>query len=444
MIHEKYLAIEERINQIPKFAKKNTLDNTRLFLKLLQKEGVDGLREIEKKIVHVAGTNGKGSVCNYTRELLLEDGFAVGMFISPHLVTTRERIVVNDSMISEEVFVQAYEKVLGVYEKYAHIVQHPTYFEFLFLMGMTVFAKSKLDYVILETGMGGRLDATNVFVHPALTIITEIGMDHCQYLGDTLERIAMEKAGIIKEGVPLVCMSKKEKINHLIKDVAAKREAPCFFVDKSTLEVENITNKGIDFSYFSIYYNTVKLTILTPALYQLENVSLALRGHEILVNREIVHPEKMKKAVLRAHWKARMEEVAEGVYLDGAHNVDGIEAFLETVSYMYTEGRKILIFSVVDDKNYEEMIKMLAKSDLFHVYYVVELKSSRGLDDQTIYDRFSQYTSQIIYVHNSTKDALSEAFSIKGENDLIFVVGSLYLAGEVLHLLEEEDHNDQF
>lgn len=439
-----YTQQEEYINSITKFAKKNTLDNTRRFLALMEQEGASGLKDIEKKVIHVAGTNGKGSVCNYLRELLLADAYSVGMFISPHLITTRERIVIGDEMVSEEEFSDAFEFVMQTYEAHQDEVLHPTFFEFLFLMGMYIFAGKELDFIILETGMGGRLDATNVFGKPALTIITEIGLDHCQYLGDTIEKIAMEKAGIIKNEVPLVSLSKKESVYQILKEEAEKKNAPCHFVEKSMVKALNITNKSIDFSYFSIYYNTVNLSVLTPAVYQLENVSLALKGHEILVPRQRSGPEQIKMALKRAHWQARMEEVAEGVFIDGAHNVDGIDAFLETVSHMHTEGSRKLVFSVVDDKNYKEMIKRLAKPGFFDVYYIAGLETSRGLSDQLIADLFSQYTDKKIRVHEDVSGALKEAFSEQKENDLIYVVGSLYLAGEVKHLLELEDHNDQF
>lgn len=441
-IYQTYEEQENYINSIPKFTKKNTLQNTKDFLNLLIQNGNKELSTIQNKIIHVAGTNGKGSTCNYLRELLLADAYSVGMFISPHLVTTRERIVIGGEMVSEEEFGDAFAIVLNTFHQNEDKVLHPTFFEFLFLMGMVIFAKKDLDFIILETGMGGRLDATNVFDKPRLTIITEIGLDHCQYLGETIEKIAMEKAGIIKQGVPLVSLSRKPEVMQILQEEAQKKGAVCHFVDKTMLKDVNITHKGIDFSFYSIYYNNVDLFISTPAVYQLENVLLALTGHELLCQKEVSGREKMRLALRRAHWQARMDEIADGVYLDGAHNVDGIEAFLETVLHLHTEGKRFLIFSVVDDKDYEEMIKLLAQSSLFDVYYIAGLETTRGLKSQKIFDQFSHFTNQKIRVFDETSSALYEAFSEKTEKDLIYVVGSLYLAGEVKRLLQKEDKND--
>ena len=180
-----YTEAEQYINHIQKFAKKNTLSHTRMYLQAL------GIEEetFAGRIIHVAGTNGKGSVCNYLTNLLLAEGFHVGTFISPHLVHMRERIRLDNRMIPEAEFVTAYEAVRQVIDAHAgqEAWYHPTFFEFLFLMAMYIYKEKMPDYLVLETGLGGRLDATNVFSKPVLTIITEIGLDHCQYLGDTKE-----------------------------------------------------------------------------------------------------------------------------------------------------------------------------------------------------------------------------------------------------------------
>lgn len=184
----------EYILDVPKFTKKNDMSDTKRFLKKLKNP------EKDMKIIHIAGTNGKGSVCAYLCSVLKEAGFLTGMFTSPHLVDIRERFRIGGEMISEEqflqVFLQVYENIDGDY--------HPTFFEYLFFMAILLFKKAKVDYCILETGLGGRLDATNAVEKKEISIITEIGFDHMEYLGSTLTEIAGEKAGIIKENTPVV------------------------------------------------------------------------------------------------------------------------------------------------------------------------------------------------------------------------------------------------
>ncbi len=182
-----YAKATQYIDDIPRFAGKNTVEDTGRLLSLLVGN------DMQSRIVHVAGTNGKGSVCAYLRSILMESGRSVGMFISPHLETMRERISINGEWISEEEFGHVFDKVkAGIGEAEKQGLSHPSFFEYLFLMAMYYFYEKKPDIIILETGLGGRLDATNCIRKPAVCIITEIGYDHMQYLGDTLEEIATE------------------------------------------------------------------------------------------------------------------------------------------------------------------------------------------------------------------------------------------------------------
>ena len=194
------------ILEIPKFTKKNSLEHTKDFLRIL------GNPEKGKKIIHVAGTNGKGSVCAYMQSLLLTEKKTVGFFTSPHLVKMNERIRIDGEEISDEMFLSTFDIVFAAVQKMkADGKPHPTFFEFLFAMAMTAFADSGVEYIILETGLGGRLDATNAIDVPFLTIITSISLDHTEILGETIEEIAAEKAGILKRDVPIIYIGKEEK-----------------------------------------------------------------------------------------------------------------------------------------------------------------------------------------------------------------------------------------
>ena len=187
------------IEEIPKFTKKHSLDHTREFLKRL------GDPALDRKIIHVAGTNGKGSVCAYIKAILTAEGKKTGFFTSPHLVSVNERIEICGKPVDDDAFFRIFEEVYKIAgEMEAEGLGHPSYFEFLFGMGMKAFAASDVEYIILETGLGGRLDATNAVPEPFLTVITSISLDHTDILGDTIEKIAGEKAGIIKKGVPVI------------------------------------------------------------------------------------------------------------------------------------------------------------------------------------------------------------------------------------------------
>lgn len=427
-----YNQAEAYINSIQKFTKKHPLSHTKEYLALL------GNPCVHAKIVHVAGTNGKGSVCNYLRGLLMESGKKVGMFISPHLVTMRERMVINEAPVTEEAFLAAFCRVLETVETSGS--DHPTFFEFLFLMAMVLFEEERPDYVILETGLGGRLDATNVFEKPVLTVITEIGLDHCQYLGDTKEQIAGEKAGIIKQGVPLVYVDREKSVSDVLSDVAKNRQSKTYPVDKTRFFDVNINDKTIDFSYNSRYYNNISFTLRTTAAYQAENAAAALTACELLLTKEELDVSGMRQALWHAFWPGRMEEIRPDVYLDGAHNADGIQAFLESVSAQRARqtGRKfVLLYSVVGDKDYEDMIDRIQTAGLFDEYVIACMHDARGLPGQQIRERFTKADPAHIHTCASVQEAYTAALEKKGDG-VLYIAGSLYLVGEIRSLLKEE------
>ena len=187
------------IDNIPKFTTKHPLEHTRMLMERL------GNPSTGRKIIHVAGTNGKGSVCSYLDSMLRCGGKSVGLFTSPHLIRINARYIINGQNISDEAFLSAFEKVMEMVRRFVREGgDHPSYFELLFLMGMVIFDEADVEYIVLETGLGGRLDATNVVPHPLACIITSISRDHTEYLGETIPEIAGEKAGIIKPGVPVI------------------------------------------------------------------------------------------------------------------------------------------------------------------------------------------------------------------------------------------------
>lgn len=421
----------EYILDIPKFAGKHTLADTKELLGRLT-----GSR-IESKIIHVAGTNGKGSVCAYLQSILRAAGFHVGMFISPHLETMRERILYDGEMIPQESFVKAFELVREESDRQKE--KHPSFFEFLFLMGMCYFKEKEPDYIILETGLGGRLDATNCIAKPKLCVITEIGFDHMQYLGNTLVEIAGEKAGIIKSGTPVVYLDKREETSRVIEQTAAVLETPAIAVKKSQIGRPVMRKKSIDFSFGNGYYRYDNLILRTTAAYQTENASVALVAARSL-KEERIDDEAVRKGLYDAFWPGRMEEILPRVFLDGAHNEDGIEAFLISVSAANTEqekaaGKRLLLFGVVADKQYDKMIGRIAASQFFSHIAVTVLASDRSASIDKLKVAWAQYKTADCSFHESAEEAFHYIQSIQKEADTIYIAGSLYLVGQIKTLV---------
>lgn len=417
------------IEEIPKFTKKHSLEHTRDFIKRLGNPCQD------RKIIHVAGTNGKGSVCAFMQAILLSEGKSTGLFTSPHLVKINERIQINGKMISDEYFMECFHKVKDVVQQMLEEgVEHPSYFEFLYGMGMLIFEESDVEYIILETGLGGRLDATNSYENPVVTIITSVGLDHTQILGDTVAQIAGEKAGIIKHGVPVVFDGSSQMVNDVICQKAKEEGAPCRIVGKDAYEIQKITEKQVAFSISDEYDKTTFWTVCGTGIYQVVNATLAVKAaKEILGTPK--HWEKWQEAVAQVKWPGRMEEVLLGVVLDGAHNLPAIEKFLESLVWQKKEGKRILLFSAVDDKAYEPMIAMLCEKSDADMYFVAELGTYRAVKQGVMEEIFQRYTDKPVQVLTSLEETFAHAIKEKGENGQLYCLGSLYLVGELKELI---------
>lgn len=427
-----YTEAEEYILSIPKFGEKHTLaDTKRLLCRIYTGQ--------DSRIIHVAGTNGKGSVCAYLRAVLMAAGFRVGMFTSPHLVSMRERICLDGGMITEEEFVSAYEKIRQtVKEEAAQNRQeenrlHPSFFEFLYLMAMYWFEQKKPDFIILETGLGGRLDATNSVPRKAASVITHMGLDHTAYLGNTIDLIAAEKAGIMQAGAPVIYWATDAQVEAVLAKCAENLQIPAFSVSKNDYIFLKFNHKSIDFSYQSLYYDSIRLRLNTSAFYQMENAALALRTLEVVLGERKLTKEAMRQGIAEAFWAGRMEEILPEVYVDGAHNDDGIRAFLETVSQDgYT--RRRLLFGVMQDKDYRQMIEKIAASRLFMDISVVSPRNIRAVETGILEDIFNG-TGCSVTCHESAAAAFGALLAQKKDNEPVYIAGSLYLVGEIKELL---------
>ena len=420
------------IEEIPKFTKKHTLEHTKTFLKRLGNPAAD------RKIVHVAGTNGKGSVCAYLQAILMAEGKRTGFFTSPHLVSVNERIRVDNIQIDNETFLKVFRKVLKIVRQMVEDgIEHPSYFEFLFGMGMTAFAETDVEYIILETGLGGRLDATNAIDNPALAIITSISLDHTAILGDTIEKIAGEKAGIIKPGVPVFFDGSSKKAAEVIKAKASELGVSCREVTKNAYEIQEVHRKYIAFSRRSAYVKDVIFQVPMCGCYQAMNAELALEASEYLLAGEEIHMDRWKEALAELHWEGRMERVGAHITVDGAHNPGAMEAFVESVKALdeSERGEMVLLFSAVSDKKYDQMIEYLCENLDVKAYVVTQIEDERGVPAEELADVFRRYTDRPVYCKERLEDAVRTAMNERGETGEIYCLGSLYLVGMMKKLL---------
>ena len=446
---------ENYINETPRFTTKHTMEDTRAFLHSL------GDPDRKLKIIHVAGTNGKGSVCAYLRSILETAGYRVAVFTSPHLLDIRERFVVNGNLISQEDFLRIFLQVnealdWAALEQELPGAYHPSYFEYLFFMAMLFFAERQTDFCILETGLGGRLDATNSISHKELAVITRIGLDHTEYLGDTVEKIAGEKAGIMMKNSPVVCWDTSPEISAVFQEKAAHLGISADFVSKKDYTFGKIVNKTIDFSLNTGYYGYISLTLHTIAAYQMENASLAVRAIEALDQGRTVTAAQIQEGVKACFWAGRMEEVLPDVYVDGAHNEDGIRAFLETVAqdsksaqvnsegYMchgqtaYPVTGRSLLFAAVKDKDSRSMIERLVKSGLFDRIAITRLQTGRSSEPEFLEQLFARCSYDSLSVYENVREAFESLLSTRRPGERIYVAGSLYLAGEIKELISHD------
>ena len=416
------------ILDIPRFTKKNDVVHTKAFLKYL------GDPQEDLKILHVAGTNGKGSVCAYLDAMLRAEGKHTGLFTSPHLVRMNERIVLDGVQIKDESFCQVFEEVLlKVGEMQDAGMPHPTFFEFLFGTAMLAFRNAGMEYAVVETGLGGRLDATNAAEHPLVTVITSIGMDHMEYLGDTIGKIAQEKAGIIKTGVPVFYAQTCEESDSVIRQTAANRHCFCKKTGKDAYEILGIEDKHIAFSCVNAYYGNTTWKLNNIGVYQPGNVLLAMEAMRFLFG-ENGHPKLWRQVLAEVKWAGRMEEILPDVYVDGAHNISAVEAFTESIPER-AEGN-IILFSAVRDKEYTEMIACLCRKVQADLYVVTQIGDCRGAGAKMLGKVFEEHTDKPVIVRESVEDAFRYVLEHQ-KGRTVYCLGSLYLTGEIKGLIRE-------
>ncbi len=429
------------LEEIPKFAKRHSVRENREFLEYL------GSPDIGMKIIHVAGTNGKGSVCDHLSNILMEAGYSVGMFTSPHLERITERFRTGGKIIDDEVFCSIFSDLILRIRDYPDRNYFPAYFSFLFFMAMLLYERYPVDFLVLETGRGGSDDVTNSIHEPLLDVITEIGMDHMEVLGNTISRIAEKKAGILRKNVPVVYMNRREESTQVIKKRA--EELGCRGYNVEPLYVFDIKPysdpKGLRFSYRSPYDEFEDLTIRTPAKYQTENAAIAIMCARALIDMGVmISQEDVRAGLNKSEWQGRMECIYPGIYVDGAHNADGMTAFLESVRLIPCKGRRYLLFGVSSDKQYDLMIRKILKAQVFDGIFITAFDSERGasaikLKEAIRSESVKQEGLLYLKIHCclGVKEALNDVLKERCSEDIVFAAGSLYLVGEVRRVVFE-------
>ena len=425
---------------IPKFTKKNKPENT---LELIRRIGHP---ERKMKVIHVAGTNGKGSTCAFLTSMLTNAGKKTGLFTSPHLVDINERFQINQEPVSDEVFTRAFNRVKA--EMDAMIEDgfaHPAYFELVFAIGLLIFEEAEVEYLVLETGLGGRLDATNLVEKPIACVLTTISLDHMEYLGDTVAQIAWEKAGIIKEGVPVIFDARNPESEKVILEQAAKMHAPAYGYKAEMAEITGKTDKSIDFilncrydkpDMASVSYENLKVTVPYLAEYQLVNSSLALIAMGVLDQDNTVSHAQRSLSITETRWQGRMETVMPGVVFDGAHNDDGIKEFIRTMCQVHEKQPVSMLFTAVVEKEYEKMIQTICESAKPESVVVTQIWGDRVVPAETLAGVFRKYTDAPVTAKADVEEAFKLALEQRGDG-MLFCAGSLYLVGELKAILRK-------
>ena len=378
---------------------------------------------MDQRFIHVAGTNGKGSVCKIVERILSMAAYRVGMFTSPYITDYRDQIQISGTPVCKEDFAAAVEYLMPKMQQLSAEGVIITEFEFLTVLALTVFKRAKCDFVICEAGMGGLLDATNIIKDPLIAVITRIDIDHTAFLGDTVEAIAYQKAGIIKENCVTVLSHQKEEAYSVIASVAKSKNSDLWRAGDTPVTVNEVTRDGTSFTYRG---EEMRLSLV--GRHQIENLRCALTVIEALRDRYGVQikPAAVSLGVQHAKEPARFEKLHDDptVILDGAHNPNGMRAFAQTVRELYPEGDKTLVIGMLADKDHAALQYL---KGLFTRAVVTDIDNPRALPAQELAQKLCGISADIEVI-GDVREAYEKALSY---GDDIFICGSLYLAREI-------------
>ena len=387
------------------------------------------------KIIHIAGTNGKGSVCAYIECALREQGYKTGLFTSPYIEVFNERIKISGSNVEDETFSLAATKVKKIAEEMtAEGYYAPSFFELLTTIAFLVFKEQNIDIAVVEVGIGGTYDSTNI-VQPILSVITPIAYDHMNILGDTIDAIAENKAGIIKQNCPVVAANQEyDEAYAVLLNAAKEKNAPFFSLGKSKILIDSIGFAGAKFSF---RYDSIVSDVETSLLgyHQVQNAACAFLSLCVLsqYTKVKLSPQSILKGIKNAKWPGRMELVSESpfIILDGAHNEHAMQALVNTMKDFIPIGKITAIFGVMKRKNYISMAKSLSKAA--DIIYTVTID-----DDQSVEGNELAQELQDLNINAQCVGGLEATINelIKQENGLLLICGSLHLAGKASRIFK--------
>lgn len=435
------------ITNTAKFGSKLGLDRTEKLLELL------GNPHKKLKCIHIAGTNGKGSTAAMVTSILVEAGYTVGSYISPFIEEFEERIQINNKNIPKDDLSDIITEVSKAVEKVVELGYiNPTEFEIITCAGFLYFYKKNIDFAVVEVGLGGRLDSTNV-ITPILSIITSISLDHTLILGDTLEKIAYEKAGIIKMGVPLVMYPQKKQSYDVIEKICREKKCELIKVPRLSaayLGKENIKNVVVTLMKGQVPYKynaiTQKIEITTIdnnyiidlallGKHQLLNCSVAVHAIEALIRLGVmISKNNIIAGLTNVAWPARLEVMNKRplVVIDGAHNIDGIKNLTQSIDMYFNYNKIILILGILADKQVEEMIKTIVPK--VSRVITVTPHSIRAELSEELKIQVEKYTTKCESIEDY-EGAYKKALSYCEEDDLLLVAGSLYMVGDMRKII---------
>lgn len=386
--------------------------------------------------VHIAGSNGKGSTLNALKEILIAEGLEVGSFISPHLEKVNERIMMNDTMITDEQFITYMNEIYPLLQK-GQVGEGSNFFEILTVIAFMYYNDMKVDIALIETGIGGKFDSTNVLT-PLLSILTSISLDHTQILGDTVEAIAEEKAGIIKLGVPVISAVKDKKAVAVIEKKALVEEAPIYQLYKDFI-IENVTQETNQ-QRFSYQLNGEVLNDLSLKMmghHQVENASLAITAAKLLNQYYgfTISEESIRHGLTTSSWAARFEEVLPNVIIDGAHNPAGMEVLIQTLQQRYATEEIHVVFTALQDKDITSVLEML--DDIATSITVTEIHVKNAAKGSDIFEATKHPQKELVL---NWQEALDVTLAKADESSVVLVTGSLYFMSLARPYLKQKSH----
>ncbi|PNT94126.1 bifunctional folylpolyglutamate synthase/dihydrofolate synthase [Clostridium thermosuccinogenes] len=415
------------IHNTLKFGVKLGLNNITSLLELM------GNPHKKLKFVHVAGTNGKGSTVAFISRVLMEAGYKTGMYTSPYIERFTERMKINDEEISEEELSRITQFVKEKVDiMLARGENHPTEFEIVTAIAFQYFYENDCDIVVLEVGLGGRFDSTNVIDTPLVSVITTISYDHMDRLGDTLPKIAFEKAGIIKHDGDVVLYPQTAEVEKVFQDVCLERGARLHRADFSALKPESFDISGQTFSYKS--YKNLKISMLGD--HQVNNAAVVLEVMELLKDKGYkISENAIRKGLLNTHWPGRLEVLKRDplFLIDGAHNIEGARALRDALNRYFPDKKKIFIIGVLRDKDYKAVIETVVP--IASHFITVTPNSDRALPAAELGGFIKSYCKNVT-ISDTIKEAVCTSMKICSPDSMICAFGSLYYIGEVRRLLK--------